>query len=80
MLFSRLSGFKTCFYNIILAIRGCPQFMPIFDDKDAYLCFRLCLSFRTKIGINISEKGPVILLFARKSVHLGTLNKQIWEL
>lgn len=57
MLFSRLSGFETCFYNIILAILGCPQFMPIFDDKDAYLCFRLCLSFRTKIGINGKRAG-----------------------
>ena len=39
MLFSRLSGFETCFYNIILAIRGCPQFMPIFPDKDRHKYF-----------------------------------------
>ena len=54
--------------------------MPIFDGKDAYLCLRLCLSFQQNIGINISEKRLVILLFARKSVHLGTLNKLIWVL
>lgn len=25
--------------------------MPIFDGKDAYLCLRLCLPFKTKMPI-----------------------------
>lgn len=63
-----------------MTIRQVFKFMPIFDEKDAYLCLRLCLSFQQNIGINISEKRLVILLFARKSVHLGTLNELIWVL
>ena len=53
-----------------MAIRQVFKFMPIFDEKDAYLCLRLCLSFQQNIGINISE------YFGKKAGYFAICEKE----